>query len=297
MAHDAYIAATRQGNGVMAANYLKQYTKHKADAAKAKQGVAEHKGVKHRYQMTHPDGSKMKFTATDDADAKRQAKEHSATSLRKFKSGEYNKVAEVSATTLKNYKRTSAGDAINRQNIANRSGEKDSKIAKRNAGQELAQNKLDKAVAEQFNSEYDDEAGMAQSNLRTMARAVDGLIATIKDKDNLPEWAQEKIAKAELMTTGVWDYLLSQKEQGIDPKVAEASLAVMRDYFDQPDSNTVNIDNQYGQPERKQPANVPVEIQNLVNKMYHAGKITPDEFEILRKFQQQTKISVGLAEE
>jgi hypothetical protein len=130
-----------------------------------------------------------------------------------------------------------------------------------------------------------------------MARAVDGLIATIKDKDNLPEWAQEKIAKAELMTTGVWDYLLSQKEQGVDPKVAEASLAVMRDYFDQPDSNTVNIDNQYGQPERKQPANVPVEIQNLVNKMYHAGKITPDEFEILRKFQQQTKISVGLAEE
>jgi hypothetical protein len=58
------------------------------------QGVAEHKGVKHRYQMTHPDGSKMKFTATDDADAKRQAREHGAKSLSKFKSGEYNKVAE-----------------------------------------------------------------------------------------------------------------------------------------------------------------------------------------------------------
>jgi hypothetical protein len=50
-----------------------------------KQGVAEHKGVKHKYQMTHPDGSKMKFTATDDADAKRQAKEHGATSLSKLK--------------------------------------------------------------------------------------------------------------------------------------------------------------------------------------------------------------------
>lgn len=81
-------------------------------------------------------------------------------------------------------------------------------------------------VAEEFNGEYDDEAGMAQSNLRTMARAVDGLIDTIKDNDNLPEWAQEKIAKAEMMTTSVWDYLLSQKEQGMDPKVTEASQRV-----------------------------------------------------------------------
>jgi hypothetical protein len=51
-------------------------------------------------------------------------------------------VAEVSDTTLKNYKRTSAGDAINRQNVANRSGAKDPKIAKRNAGQERAEKKL-----------------------------------------------------------------------------------------------------------------------------------------------------------
>jgi len=60
---------------------------------------------------------------------------------------------------------------------------------------------------------------MVQSNLRTMARAVNGLLDTIEDNDNLPEWAQEKIAKAEMMTTSVWDYLLSQKEQGMDPKV------------------------------------------------------------------------------
>ena len=50
-----------------------------------KKGVAENKGVTHRYQMTHPDGTKMKFTASDDADAKRQAKAHGATSLSKFK--------------------------------------------------------------------------------------------------------------------------------------------------------------------------------------------------------------------
>jgi hypothetical protein len=72
------------------------------------------------------------------------------------------------------------------------------------------------------NAEYDDEAGMAQSNLRTMARAVDGLLKTIKNNDNLPEWGQEKIAKAEMMLVSVWDYLQSQKELGMDPKVNES---------------------------------------------------------------------------
>ena len=73
-------------------------------------------------------------------------------------------------------------------------------------------------VAEDFNGEYDDEAGMAQSNLLTTARAVQGLLDTIKDRDNLPEWAQEKIAKAEMMLVSVWDYLQSQKEMGVDPQ-------------------------------------------------------------------------------
>jgi lysozyme len=79
-----------------------------------------------------------------------------------------------------------------------------------------------KAKNEDFNGEYDDEAGMAQSNLRTMARAVDGLLKTIKSNDNLPEWGQEKIAKAEMMLVSVWDYLLSQKEMGMDPKINES---------------------------------------------------------------------------
>ena len=85
-------------------------------------------------------------------------------------------------------------------------------------------------VAEGFNGEYDDEAGMAQSNLRTMARAVDGLLQTIKKNDNLPEWGQEKIAKAEMMLVSVWDYLLSQKEMGMDPKqsVAESNWYELR---------------------------------------------------------------------
>ena len=88
------------------------------------------------------------------------------------------------------------------------------------------QDKLkEQGVAEGFNGEYDDEAGMAQSNLRTMARAVDGLLKTIKNNDNLPEWGQEKIAKAEMMLVSVWDYLLSQKELGMDPKINGQDVA------------------------------------------------------------------------
>lgn len=65
--------------------------------------------------------------------------------------GEGPSLEETSDDKLRDYKRRSAGDAINRQNIANRSGEKDPKIAKRNAGQELAQSKLDKRVKEGSN--------------------------------------------------------------------------------------------------------------------------------------------------
>lgn len=76
-------------------------------------------------------------------------------------------------------------------------------------------------VEENFDGEYDDEAGMAHSNLHTAARAVQGLIDTINDRENLPEWVQEKIAKAEAMLVAAWNYLLSQEEQGIDPRISE----------------------------------------------------------------------------
>jgi hypothetical protein len=83
-----------------------------------------------------------------------------------------------------------------------------------------------KPVAEGFNPEYDDEAGMAHSNLLTTARAVMGLLKTIKDRDNLPEWGQEKIAKAEMMLVSVWDYLQSQKQLGNDPQQGVAGKPV-----------------------------------------------------------------------
>jgi hypothetical protein len=78
--------------------------------------------------------------------------------------------------------------------------------------------------------------------------------------------------------------------------LAEASLAQMRDYFNQPDGNTIAVNNQYGAPERKTQTIVPPEIQNLINKMYRVGKITPQEFATLKQFQQKTKLNVGIRE-
>ena len=78
--------------------------------------------------------------------------------------------------------------------------------------------KINNIITENYNPEYDDEAGMAQSNLYTIAKAAQGLLDTIDDRDNLPEWTQEKIAKVEGMLVTVWNYLQSQKAQGIDPQ-------------------------------------------------------------------------------
>jgi hypothetical protein len=130
---------------------------------------------------------------------------------------EYNKKPVVSADAKI---KIPTEDGITMQDIRLMAGE--GKLTKKTVLQAIAvirKQRRQQGVAEGFNGEYDDEAGMAHSNLLTTARAVMGLLKTIKDRDNLPEWGQEKIAKAEMMLVGVWDYLQSQKELGNDPQV------------------------------------------------------------------------------
>jgi hypothetical protein len=74
---------------------------------------------------------------------------------------------------------------------------------------------------EGYNPEYDDEAGMADNNLETLRRAVDGLDDVINTGDNLPEWCQEKIAVAKSMLVSVWDYMRSEQDRGANPELAE----------------------------------------------------------------------------
>jgi hypothetical protein len=117
---------------------------------------------------------------------------------------------------------------------------------------------------------------------------------TFRNTDQMIAWAEKH--DAEIVGTRDLEqarhHNLSPAKQG----VAEASLAQMRDYFSQTDSNTVAVDTEYGAPERKQRANVPPEIQTLINKMYRVGKITPQEFEILKRFQAKTGMNVGIKE-
>jgi hypothetical protein len=80
--------------------------------------------------------------------------------------------------------------------------------------------KWDAGVTEEYNPEYDDEAGMADNNLETLERAVDGLDDLIQAGDNLPEWCQEKIAVAKSMLVAVWDYMESEEDSDeVDPEI------------------------------------------------------------------------------
>jgi hypothetical protein len=78
----------------------------------------------------------------------------------------------------------------------------------------------EKDVGEGNNPEYDDEAGMADNNLETLKRAVEGLDDMISTGDNLPEWCQEKIAVAKSMLVSVWDYMESEEDsEEVDPEI------------------------------------------------------------------------------
>jgi len=81
---------------------------------------------------------------------------------------------------------------------------------------------IQQGMAEDYNPEYDDEAGMADNNLETLSRAVDGIDDLIQSGDNLPEWCQEKIAVAKSMLVAVWDYMYSEEASDeVDPEVDE----------------------------------------------------------------------------
>jgi len=73
-----------------------------------------------------------------------------------------------------------------------------------------------KKYVENFNGgeEYNDESGMLKTNLHTMMRACKGLHNLVSSHENLPEWAQEKVAQAKGMLIAVWDYMESQHEEG-----------------------------------------------------------------------------------
>lgn len=93
-----------------------------------------------------------------------------------------------------------------------------------------------KELAESFNPEYDDEAGMADNNLATLERAVQGIDDIIGEGDNLPEWCQEKIAVAKSMLVAVWDYMKSEEQSISEGAVKE----LMMDLKSLPENEFIN---------------------------------------------------------
>lgn len=71
------------------------------------------------------------------------------------------------------------------------------------------------SVAEDFDAEYNDEAGMFKNDLQTIQRVSTHLEKAIYDNENLPEWCQAKISQAKGMVVAVMDYMVSQHENGI----------------------------------------------------------------------------------
>jgi DNA-binding transcriptional regulator YdaS (Cro superfamily) len=71
------------------------------------------------------------------------------------------------------------------------------------------------SVNEEFDGEYDDEAGMFKNDLQTIQRVSTHLEKAIYDNENLPEWCQAKISQAKGMIVAVMDYMISQHENGI----------------------------------------------------------------------------------
>lgn len=62
-------------------------------------------------------------------------------------------------------------------------------------------------------NEYDKEGDMAKTQLKTICRNAEDLMKMMGDDDNLPEWVQGKITKAEDYISTVRDYLQSEKER------------------------------------------------------------------------------------
>ena len=107
----------------------------------------------------------------------------------------------------------------------------------------IAMKKAGDKPMNEYNAEYDDEAGMADNNLETLERAVEGIDNLIQTGDNLPEWCQEKIAVAKSMLVAVWDYLYSEEASDeVDPEVDEMFEAMTQLVAEMAQKNRVSED-------------------------------------------------------
>lgn len=74
--------------------------------------------------------------------------------------------------------------------------------------------------------EYDQEGQMAITQLNNIVDAAEDLLDMLEDDENLPEWVQSKITKAEDYLDSVRDYLLNLDDDDEDEEdISEAAYA------------------------------------------------------------------------
>lgn len=76
--------------------------------------------------------------------------------------------------------------------------------------------------------EYDYEGEMAKTQLRSIMRHAEHLHGMLEDADNLPEWVQSKITKAEDYLSGAHDYMMSKMNEQTD--ITELSTSTLKSY-------------------------------------------------------------------
>lgn len=128
---------------------------------------------------------------------------------------EEDQIDEVSNELLGRYKTAAGQQASNLDKAGGR--ENIQKANKRFSGIVKATKKQfandEKPVAEGKDvGEYDYEGAMAKTQLQTICRNAEALQDMLKDDENLPEWVQAKITKAEDYITTSLDYLKSTNE-------------------------------------------------------------------------------------
>jgi hypothetical protein len=90
--------------------------------------------------------------------------------------------------------------------------------------------------------EYDYEGSMAKTLLQTICRNAEDIKNMLEDDENLPEWVQSKITKAEDYITTSLDYLKSTKELGEEvEQIDELSKKTLSSYIDKADKNVRDL--------------------------------------------------------
>ena len=129
----------------------------------------------------------------------------------------FEKIAGMGDKELKNskYKKDYSAVLKSRDTILFLLDKVQFKLAQQGLKNYLNKESLEENVKIMENDEYDNEGGMALSQLRTAKSAVEDLMSSIKEMDNLPEWVQSKLTKAVDYMDSVRDYMAS--EEGEEP--------------------------------------------------------------------------------